>query len=77
MEFQALFNAALGLAFTFIGWFLRAIWSAVDSLRSDLRDLENNLPNTYVRRDDYRQDMAEVKMMLSRIYDKLEQKQDK
>ena len=37
----------------------------------------NELPNLFVRRDDYRQDMTEVKSMLHQIYDKLDGKADK
>jgi hypothetical protein len=77
MDFQELFNAALGLAFIFIGWFLRAVWDAVNALRDDLKELERNLPDTYVRRDDYHADVAEIKAMLVRIADKLEHKVDK
>lgn len=77
MDFQELFNAALGLAFIFIGWFLRAVWDAVSSLRKDLKELERALPETYLRRDDYHADIADIKMALNRIEDKLENKMDR
>lgn len=77
MDFQTLFNGALGLAFIFIGWFLRAVWDAVSTLQKDLKDLESKMPSTYVRRDDYHMDIREIKEMLLRIADKLDHKADK
>jgi hypothetical protein len=38
---------------------------------------ERYMPDTYVRRDDYKDDIAEIKKMLSAIFDKLDQKVDK
>jgi len=49
----------------------------VNDLKKDLQDLERNLPDTYVRRDDYRDDMTEVKDMLKAIFNKLDNKADK
>jgi hypothetical protein len=77
MEYQALINSAIGLAFTVAGWFAREMWSAVKELKSDLSKLREELPKTYVARDDYREDMREIKEMLGKIFDKLEAKQDK
>jgi uncharacterized coiled-coil DUF342 family protein len=77
MEYQALINSAIGLAFTVAGWFAREMWSAVKELKSDLSKLREELPKTYVARDDYRDDMREIKEMLNKIFDKLDSKVDK
>ena len=77
MDFQTLFNGALGLAFIFIGWFLRAVWDAVSTLQKDLKELEGKMPSIYVRRDDYHIDIREIKEMLLRISDKIDSKADK
>jgi cell fate (sporulation/competence/biofilm development) regulator YmcA (YheA/YmcA/DUF963 family) len=37
----------------------------------------SKLPLVYVARQDYRDDMKDVKDMLSKIFDKLDNKQDK
>ena len=60
-----------------VGWFARELWAAVKELKTDLSKLREDLPKTYVARDDYRQDMAEIKTMLAKIFDKLDNKQDK
>lgn len=60
-----------------IGWFARELWAAVKELKSDLSKLREDLPKSYVSRDDYREDMRDIKEMLNKIFDKLEAKQDK
>jgi hypothetical protein len=77
MESQHLINTALGLGFSVLGWFARELWSAVKELKTDLSKLREDLPKTYVARNDYRDDLNEIKNMLGKIFDKLDNKQDK
>ena len=70
---QQLINILFGAALAVAGWFARELWSAVQELKSDL----SKLPLFYVARQDYRDDMKEVKELLSKIFDRLENKQDK
>lgn len=77
MEAQAIINFAFGAVLMLSGWILRTVWDAVNNLKRDLQDLERNLPDTYVRRDDYKDDMAEVKEILHKIFDRLDNKADK
>jgi cell division protein FtsB len=77
MEPQTIINFVLGIASTAIGWFARELWTAVKDLKSDLAKLREELPKTYVTRDDFREDMRELKDMLGKIFDKLDAKQDK
>jgi hypothetical protein len=73
MEPQVFFNIAIGLAGVFGGWILNNISRAIERLDHDVRQL----PLTYVTRADYRLDIEEIKAMLIRIHDKLDQKVDK
>ncbi len=77
MEPQTIINFVLGIASTAIGWFARELWTAVKDLKSDLAKLREELPKTYVTRDDFREDMRELKDMLGKIFDKLDGKADK
>lgn len=77
MEPQTVINLVLGIVSSVIGWFARELWSAVKDLKSDLAKLREELPKTYVTRDDFREDMRELKDMLGKIFDKLDAKQDK
>jgi cell fate (sporulation/competence/biofilm development) regulator YmcA (YheA/YmcA/DUF963 family) len=73
MDSQVLFDIAVGLAAFFGGWVLNNITKAIERLDADVRAM----PINYVSRDDYRADMREVKDMLSKIFDKLDNKVDK
>ena len=59
------------------GWFARELWAAVKELKADLSKLREDLPRTYVSRDDYRDDIRSIKDMLAKIFDKLDTKMDK
>jgi len=77
MEYQSLINTGAGIVFTVAGWFCREMWTAVKDLKSDLAKLREELPKTYVTRDDSREDIREIKEMLNKIFDKLDLKVDK
>jgi len=77
MDMQTAFNALLSVAMVGLGWFLRIIWDSIKRLQNDMSELERHASETYVRRDDYRDDMAELKAMLRQIMSKLDDKQDK
>ena len=77
MNNQDLINALLGGGFTILGWFARELWAAVKELKSDLTKLREELPRQYVARDDYREDIRDIKAMLAKIFEKLDSKVDK
>ena len=77
MDNQSLFNMFAGTALTVIGWFARELWSAVKELKADLSKLREDLPRTYVVREEYRQDIRDIKDMIGKIFDKLDSKTDK
>jgi hypothetical protein len=73
MDNQILFNLAIALAGFLGGWVLNNVSKSIDRLDVDVRAL----PHLYVTRDDYKEDMRDIKDMLAKIFDKLEAKQDK
>jgi hypothetical protein len=77
MENQHLINALIGGGFAILGWFAREMWDAVKELRVDLATLREDLPKDYVAKDDYREDIKEIKAMLEKIFEKLEEKVDR
>ena len=77
MDSQNLINAALAVASSVTGWFARELWSAVKELKADLAKLREELPRTYVVRDDYKDDIREIKEMLTKLFDRLDGKADK
>jgi cell fate (sporulation/competence/biofilm development) regulator YmcA (YheA/YmcA/DUF963 family) len=77
MDSQSLFNAGFVIASTIAGWFARELWSAVKELKTDLSKLSAEIPKIYVTRDDYRQDLKEIRDLLAKIFDKLDGKVDR
>ena len=77
MDWQSFINAGGAIALSIVGWFARMLWEADRELRSDLSRLREELPQTYVTKDDYRLDVRELKEMMQRMLDKLDTKMDK
>ena len=77
MSSQDLLNIAFGACSGVLGWFARELWSAVKELKADLAKLREELPRTYVVRDDYKDDIREIKEMLTKLFDRLDNKADK
>jgi hypothetical protein len=73
MDFQLLFNIASAIIGTISGWLFKVIWDAIRDLKEDIKEIERG----YVMKDDYRIDIAEIKGMLARIFDKIDMKADK
>jgi hypothetical protein len=73
MDYQILFNIAVAIAGFFGGWTLNRIYIAIDRLDSDVR----GMPMNYVNRDDYKADIRDIREMLGKIFDKLDNKADK
>jgi hypothetical protein len=73
MDYQVLFNIAVTVAAFFGGWVLNRIYTAIDRLDDDVRDL----PKVYVSKDDYREDLREIKELLGAIFKRLDNKADK
>jgi len=73
MDYQLLFNLAIGSAAFFGGWMVNRLTQTIDRLDQDLRQM----PMHYVSKDDYRADMGEIKESLKDIFDLLRSKVDK
>ena len=73
MDSQMLFNIVIGLASFFGGWVLNNITKAIDRLDDDVR----NLPIMYLSKNEYHRDIDDIKTMLAKIFDKLDNKVDK
>ena len=70
---QVLFNVIVGVAGMFGGWILNNISRSIERLDKDVREM----PHTYVTQTTYHRDIEEVKGMLGKIFDKLDNKADK
>lgn len=77
MDSQMIINLAAGAVLAGLGWFARVLWEAVNKLQEDLHQLEVELPSNYVRKDEFADNMREIKDMLGKIFDRLDTKVDK
>ena len=73
MDYQVLFNGAVALAAFFGGWTLNNITKTIERLDTDVRAM----PHDYVGKNDYKEDLREVKDLCRQIFEKLDSKQDK
>lgn len=77
MASQELINFALAGFWALTGWFVRVIWEAQKEMTKDLREIEAELHTKYMRRDEYRADIDEIKAILKEIFADLKKKADK
>jgi hypothetical protein len=77
MDWQNLINIAGGAALATIGWFARQLWDAVQKLKTDMSRLELSISDNYVKKDDFKDGIKELKEMLGKIFDKLDSKADR
>lgn len=73
MDAQSLINVAIAVAGFFGGWVLKRITDSLDRLDADVRAM----PEKYVAKDDYKDDIKRVQEMLDKIFCKLDGKADK
>lgn len=74
---QDLYNIIVGVAGAAVGWMLKVVWESVRELQTDMKEIERELHTEYVSKNDYRQDIVEMKEILKQIFDKLDRKADK
>lgn len=77
MDMQSIIDIVAAVVGAVLGWFVKIIWDAIKELQRDMKETSQSLHENYVRKDDYRIDMAEIKGMFNRIMDKLDNKVDK
>ena len=73
MDNQQIFNIVIMVA----GFLAVYVVNNMTRQIQKLEDKVNDLPHTYVAKDDYRADIAEIKAILKQIFDKLDEKADK
>ncbi len=73
MDNQQIFNIVVVFAGFLAVWVFNNITQRISKIEEKLEDL----PHTYIAKDDYRVDIAEIKGMLQDIYKELRNKADK
>lgn len=73
MDNQQLFNLVVSVA----GFLAIYVINNLTRQIQRLEDKVGEMPHTYVAKDDYRSDIADIKSMVKQIFDKLDGKADK
>lgn len=88
MEPQTLINIGFACAGVFGGWWMKIIWDSIQGLKADLKGLDTKMHDDFVRRDDFKDAVKDIKddmkqgfnkidSTLGLIFKKLEGKTDK
>jgi hypothetical protein len=70
---QIIFDGIILIAGFLAAWAYTRIFTLLDRLGQDLKEI----PEKYVSKDDFREDIREIKEMLGAIFKRLENKADK
>ena len=85
---QTIFNWVITGCGAMGGWILKVIWDAILELKRDLRGIDSKMHEDFVRRDDFKEAVREIKddmkdgfnkmdSTLGLIFKKLESKEDR
>jgi uncharacterized membrane protein (DUF106 family) len=74
---QDTINLMITVSGAVFGWMLRVVWESIRKLQDEMNEFQREVHTSYVSKDDYRQDILEVKEILKQIFDKLDRKADK
>jgi Tfp pilus assembly protein PilO len=77
MDAQTIINIVAGAVLTVLGWFGRELWGAIKELQRDMREIEINLPNNYVKKEDFSKNLSDIKDLCDKIFEKLDKLNDK
>ncbi|MFI3187248.1 MAG: hypothetical protein QX198_14830, partial [Methylococcaceae bacterium] len=60
-----------------LAWILKTLWNATERLKSDLKDLEVKLPETYAMKIDIDKRFDRIEAVLDKIWEKVDGKVDR
>lgn len=69
---QTVLNWIFAAAGAGAGWILKIVWDALTELRKDLRQIERDLPVVYTRKDDFKDEVRELKEDMKIGFNKIE-----
>lgn len=69
---QSILNWIFAAAGAASGWVLKIIWDTLSELRKDMRQIERDLPVIYTRKDDFKDEVRELKEDMKIGFTKIE-----
>lgn len=77
MDNQQLFNVVVSIAAFLAAFVFYQVMQRLQRSEDSIAAMKEHLPKEYVQKDDYKNDIKEVKDILRQIFDKLDAKADK
>jgi len=77
MDNQQIFNFFVAIAAFLVAYVFNQTTRKIQKLEDDANAMREMMLRDYVQKDDYKNDIAEIKTILRQIFDKLDSKQDK
>lgn len=77
MDVQHLLDALGAIVLVLVSAIVKVLWDAVKTLQHDMQKIEVALPTNYVPKSEFQQQLSEIKDMLIKISDKIDDKADK
>ena len=74
---QNLINLGFMLIGALFAWILRTVWEAIRDLKTDVKEISNEVHADYVRRDYFNIAISRIENICNKIFDKLDNKVDK
>ena len=77
MEALGAFQLLLAVAVSVAGWFLRSLHEDHKKMTEKFSEHQRDVMRDFVRRDDYHNDIRDIRAMLDKIFNQLNEKADK
>lgn len=70
---QTLFNWVLSGVSVLGGWILKVIWDSIREMRQELRIIDTKMHSDFVRRDDFKEAVKDIKEDVKQGFNKVDQ----
>lgn len=72
MDSQNVFDWMVGVGGAVVGWMLKLIWEAIRDMRVEIKDLDKQMHDDFVRRDDFKEAIQEIKADMREGFNKVD-----
>ena len=72
MDSQMIFDWIVGVGGVIVGWMLKVIWEAIRDMRQELKALDQKMHDDFVRRDDFKEAIREIKNDMKEGFNKVD-----
>jgi hypothetical protein len=77
MDTQQIIESVLAACGVMGAWVLNTLWNGIKHLENEVKEINREINQEFVRREDFREAIRDLKDMLNKIFDRLDTKVDK